>query len=336
MIRDAGAPAPGVAVVGAGSWGRHLVRNYADLGVLRVVCDLEEAALARAAGLCPGARTTRDFESVLRDPEVRGVVIALPAALHFDFARRALAAGKDVCVEKPLALRAREARALTEGARERGSVLMVGHVLRYHPAFVALKRRVEEGGLGEIRRIEASRLDPGSGAPTDASPLWDLAPHDVSMILALAGQAPEDVSAEATDAMGSRDVSLSFSTGLRARVRVSRSHPFRERRFTVTLERGRIVFDDALPWSRKLTVHPAPEAAGIEAAPATVPVPEAEPLREECRHFVECMAARRRPRTDGVEGLQVVEVLERAEASEVPGGLPERVPNRARRDAFVP
>jgi UDP-2-acetamido-3-amino-2,3-dideoxy-glucuronate N-acetyltransferase len=248
------------------------------------------------------------------------VVIALPASLHFRHAVKALRAGKDVCVEKPLALSAGHARELVRIAREEDRVLMVGHLMRYHPAFIALKNLIEGGSLGSIRWIEAIRRDSGEGAPVDASPLWDLAPHDVSMILALTGQVPDDDTAEEARPMGdarlseSPGLALSFPTGIRAFVRVSRTHARKERTFTVITDRARVVFEDTQPWERKLSVYPMPGEPG-EAA---VGVPEhmilapAEPLREECRHFLDCVETRKTPLTDGAEGLRVLEALEYA------------------------
>lgn len=314
---------PGIAVVGAGNWGRNLIRVHAELGSLRSVCDVDEAALSRVRASHPHAKVTRVLDDVLRDPGVRGVVLALPPALHFDFARRALDAGKDVCVEKPLALEASHARILERTAFERARVLMVGHVVRYHPAFVALTSLIESGRYGRILRIEATRRD--SREFDGASALWDLAPHDLSMILRLASQAPAQVSitGPGREGDGPAEIRLSFASGLAARVRVSRVHPRRERTFAATLEKGRLVFDDTEPWERKLAVYRSParaESASVdgEVVEYVTLVPQ-EPLVAECLHFLECMETRRLPMTDGLDGCGVIEVLENAGTSPAHG-----------------
>jgi UDP-2-acetamido-3-amino-2,3-dideoxy-glucuronate N-acetyltransferase len=339
---------PGIAVVGAGNWGRNLLRVYGELGALRAVCDADEEALARARALHPEVHATRNFDDLLEDPGVRGVVIALPASLHFQHAARALRAGKDVCVEKPLALEVAHARMLESLARQGDRVLMVGHLMRYHPAFLEMKARLEGGALGRIRWIESARRDPGASAPADAGPLWDLAPHDLSMVLALTGSDPHavipDDEGQVTSEGNASRFALAFSSGVRATISVSRTHPVKQRVLTVVTDRARLVFDDMEAWDRKLALHAAPGRGGEPAddGPEYVDLVPREPLREECRHFLDCLGTRKSPLTDGKEAIRVLEVLERVSGSVDAGGEPvwgqggRGASNDPVCDAFVP
>src|ERR1700682_1255573 len=183
-----------VAVIGAGYWGKNLVRNFHALDVLATVCDANDETLNRIRQEYSVA-TTKDYDAVLRDPAVDAVVIAAPAAQHHELAMRALHAGKHVFVEKPLALRVEEGKELVELARERNLVLMVGHILEYHPAIIELKRLIQQGHLGKIQYIHSSRLNLGK-LRTEENILWSFAPHDISVILSLLGEVPTRASAQ--------------------------------------------------------------------------------------------------------------------------------------------
>ncbi|NJB68963.1 UDP-2-acetamido-3-amino-2,3-dideoxy-glucuronate N-acetyltransferase [Desulfobaculum xiamenense] len=316
---------PGVAVVGSGYWGRNLVRNFRELGALVRVCDRDEEVLRLFRESAPGVPTGVSLSGVLADEAVRGVVLATPAEMHFTQAREALLAGRHVFVEKPLALDADEGRELAGLAQERGLVLMVGHLLRYHPAFERLAELVDAGALGRINYIYSRRLNLGKIRREENS-LWSFAPHDISMILALAGEEPENVMAVGGNYLHRRiaDVTvthLDFPSGLKAHVFVSWLHPFKEQRLVVVGERAMAVFDDTRPWSEKLALYPhridweGHMPVPTRAEPVYEPVAEAEPLRRECLHFLDCIAQGARPRTDGDEGVRVLRVLNEAQRS---------------------
>jgi len=309
---------PLVAVTGCGYWGKNLVRNFAGLGALGAVCDANPAALSRAKEQYPDIRTTSSYAEVLSDARIRAVAIATPAAEHFAHAREALEAGKDVFVEKPLALTVPDGRALIEMAEKAGRILMVGHLLRYHPGVIKLKELVDGGSLGKIYYVYSNRLNLGKFR-TEENILWSFAPHDISAILYLLGEHPVEVRAHGGNYLDPNraDVTITtlrFPSGVTGHIFVSWLHPYKEQKLIVVGDRGMAVFDDVAK-ERKLTLYnhsvdwvgripiPRPESAQEVAFPAE------EPLRAECQHFLECVATRQRPRTDGAEGLAVLEVL---------------------------
>lgn len=315
-------PVP-VAVIGCGYWGRNLVRNFAELGALAAICDPDQATASQLSARY-GA-PVRALEPMLRDPAIAGVAIAAPAAQHAALATAALEAGKHVFVEKPLALTVPEAEGLCTLAAQRGRVLMVGHLLQYHPAFIALRELVRDGALGRLQYLYSNRLNLGK-VRREEDILWSFAPHDLSMILSLVGQEPVDVTATGGYYLHKTiaDVTtthLTFPGGEQAHVFVSWLHPFKEQRLIVIGDRAMAVFDDAQPWNEKLVLYPhriewretMPVPRRADANP--VPLTEGEPLNLECRHFLDCIASDARPRTDGAEGLRVLRVLARASQS---------------------
>jgi UDP-2-acetamido-3-amino-2,3-dideoxy-glucuronate N-acetyltransferase len=326
-----------VAVVGCGSWGRNLARNFAELGVLAALVDPDGEAikpLIAAHGLC-----ARSLEAVLADSAIDAVAVAAPAALHYVIARRALEAGKHVFVEKPLALHLHEAKELCMLAERLDRRLMVGHLMQYHPAFLELRALLRDGRLGSIQYICSNRLNLGRFR-REENVLWSFAPHDVSMILSLIGAEPDEVSAVGSYHLHAAvaDVTtthLAFPGGERAHIFVSWLHPFKEQKLIVVGTAGMAVFDDGQPWDRKLVLYPHRVAwtedtpLPIAAAAAPVALRAAEPLNLECRHFLDCVRTGARPRTDGREGLGVLRVLARASealvtASAAGGANPER------------
>ncbi len=306
-----------VAVIGCGYWGRNLVRVFSELGALVAVCDAD-LELARQFGTQyqVGALT---FEQVLRAPEIDAVAIATPAITHSDFAEQVLVAGKHVFVEKPIALNVDAAEALNALAIKQGRVLMVGHLLQYHPVFIHLKELVVQGELGRLRHIYSHRLNLGK-VRREENILWSFAPHDVSMILSLVGAEPDNISAVSSFFLHSQvaDVTtthMTFPGGENAHVFVSWLHPYKEQKLVVVGEEGMAVFDDTLEWEQKLLLYrhkilwkngfPTPDRAEAEA----VTVTPAEPLREELAHFLDCIAGKADCRTDGDEGIRVLKVL---------------------------
>jgi UDP-2-acetamido-3-amino-2,3-dideoxy-glucuronate N-acetyltransferase len=267
---------------------------------------------------------TSSFEDVLKDDNIAGVVLATPAATHHNLAREALLAGKDVFVEKPLALKVSDGRELVELADKRGRILMVGHLLRYHPAVVKLKALIDEGKLGKLNYIYSNRLNLGRFR-VEENILWSFAPHDISAMLYLLGERPTQVYAQGGSYLheGIPDVTvttLEFRSGVRGHIFVSWLHPYKEQKFIVVGDRQMAVFDDVHP-DRKLVlfnhavewVGRTPVARMEEGEP--VPFLQEEPLRAECQHFLECIVTRRRPNTDGAEGLRVLEVLDACQQS---------------------
>lgn len=307
-----------IAVIGAGYWGKNLVRNFAELGALAAVVDPDAAVVSDLTARHGGVGRTED--EVLQDPLIQGVAIAAPAPMHYDLARRALLAGKDVFVEKPLALDVAAAEDLVRLAGETGRRLMVGHLLHYHPVFLRLKEMVAAGELGRVLYVYSNRLSLGK-IRREEDVLWSFAPHDLSMVLGLADEEPTSVTAAGTMLFDPRiadtaHVHLEFASGLRGHVFVSWAHPFKEQKLVVIGERGMAVFDDTHPdWGRKLTVYRNPvdtstgSPTAVKVSPEYVEAPAGEPLKAECAHFLACIRDRTKPRTDGEEGVRVLRVL---------------------------
>jgi UDP-2-acetamido-3-amino-2,3-dideoxy-glucuronate N-acetyltransferase len=313
-----------VACIGAGYWGRNLIRNFDSLGALGWVCELDPETRSQLAPHYPKARFTDSLDEILDDPRVAAVAIATPAETHSQIVRSALSKGKDVFVEKPLCLSVAEGRELVQLAAERKKILMVGHLLQYHPAIEKLRELVHGGELGRLEYIYSSRLNLGR-IRREENILWSFAPHDLSVILSLVGQPPDSVRAHGGNYLQERvaDVTvslLSFPNGVRAHIFVSWLHPYKEQKLVVVGDRKMAVFDDMSP-DRKLLIYSheinwknnVPVA--VRAEPEVVPIEMAEPLRVECQHFLDCVETRQTPRTNGEEGLQVLEILERSQQS---------------------
>lgn len=309
-----------VAQIGAGYWGKNLVRTLAELGALGAIVDDDRTQAESLAEQHGGDVAT--FDDVLADERIDAVSIATPAITHFDLASRAIDAGKHVFVEKPMALNPREGNELVRRADARGVTLMVGHLLNYHPAFDELMALVSSGRLGRLRHVYSNRLNFGK-IRREEDILWSFAPHDISMILRIAGESPDDVSCTGTFALHERiaDVTtthLSFPSGLQAHVFVSWLHPFKEQKLVVVGDQAMAVFDDRRPWSEKLMLFEGsvawddgvPIARAVE--PTSIDVPEDEPLKREMRHFLDCVATGATPITDGTEGVNVLDVLAQA------------------------
>ena len=314
-----------VAVVGAGAWGVNLIRNLHSLGVLKAIVDSNPQRLQEICNQFQVDGFTQ-IQSVLERSEINAVVIATPASTHASLAMEALEAGKDVLVEKPLALTVEEAERLVQKAKELGRILMVGHVLEYHPAVQKLKQLIDEGALGRIRYIYSHRLNLGR-IRTEENVLWSFAPHDIALLLRLLGTMPEEVvcHGEAYLNPGVDDVTLTvlrFPNQVQAHIFVSWLHPFKEHRFIVIGDKQMAVFDDTRPWNEKLVLYPhkidwvkgqIPVAHNAKAIP--VELEAKEPLRAECEHFLECIITRKPPLTDGESALKVIRILDAAHKS---------------------
>jgi UDP-2-acetamido-3-amino-2,3-dideoxy-glucuronate N-acetyltransferase len=320
-----GSATPSIAVVGSGYWGKNLVRNYHQLGALNLICDKSKSTLTAFHNQYTGIDTCVAFSEVLNREDIDGVVIATPAETHFHLAREALMAGKHVYVEKPLVLEEDEGRELIERAKEEKRTLMVGHLLQYHPVFVHLKEMAQSGELGRINYIYSNRLNLGK-IRREENILWSFAPHDISMILSIAGEEPEAVYATGGNYLHQRiaDVTtthLKFPSGLQAHIFVSWLHPFKEQKLVVVGENKMAVFDDTKPWAEKLLLYPhkinwhGSEPVPVKGDAEKVDVLQDEPLKLECQHFLECIKTGVKPKTDGEEGLRVLEILNASQRS---------------------
>jgi UDP-2-acetamido-3-amino-2,3-dideoxy-glucuronate N-acetyltransferase len=311
-----------IACIGAGYWGKNLLRNLDDCGVLSWVCETDSARRHQLKSLYPATQFTPHLNEILSDPNVGGVAIATPAETHGELVRRALLADKDVLVEKPLCLSVADGRSLVALAKARHRVLMVGHLLWYHPAVLKLKELIDDGELGRIQYIYSNRLNLGK-IRREENILWSFAPHDVSVILGLVGEMPNRVESQGGNYLHDQiaDVTvslLSFPSGVKAHIFVSWLHPFKEQKLIVVGDRKMAVFDDgedkhklrlyphAIRWKNHLPIANKAEAEPVYVTPA-------EPLRAECLHFLDCIATRRSPRTDGEEALRVLTVLNRCQ-----------------------
>lgn len=327
----ANSPRPAVAVVGAGYWGKNLVRNFAQMQALRTVCDAGQATLQAQAALYPGVRTTTRLEDVLADPEIDGVVLATPAVHHAAHAEQALRAGKHVFVEKPLALEFSQGRALVELAEARGLTLMVGHILEYHPAVRLLHELIQAGELGRLLYLYSNRLNLGK-VRTEENILWSFAPHDIAILTRLVGAEPVEVTAAGQSYLqaGIPDVtltSLTFADEVRGHIFVSWLHPSKEQKLVVIGDRKMAVFDDmAREGKLKLYDKGIEWRAGLpvprQSAETTLYFDETEPMRLECEHFLTCIRSGQAPLTDGRSGLRVLKVLQASQRSLDRGGAP--------------
>jgi predicted dehydrogenase len=310
-----------IAVIGCGYWGKNLVRNFAQLGVLRVICDASYTTV-KSLGEQFSVPCVTEFQQVLSLADVQAVVIATPAPTHADLVIQALAAGKDVFVEKPLALTLDDALAIQALANKSDRILMVGHLLEYHPALVRLRQLVADGKLGKLQYLYSNRLSFGK-VRTEENVLWSFAPHDICNILGFTGELPGRVQAFGSSFDAAEDfctINLEFASNIKAHIFVSWLHPFKEHRLVVVGDRGMAVFDD-VSTDAKLSVYPQRvEFQGHlpvlhKDAKQIISLPQAEPLLLECQHFLHCINNRQQPITDIKNGIDVLTVLQSAQAS---------------------
>ena len=338
MAKSGKVKATQVAVIGCGYWGKNLIRNYHNLGALKLICDKNETALDAFRSQYADVETCIALTDVLTRNDIAGVVISSPAETHFSIARESLLADKNVFVEKPLTLREEEARELITLAKERNKVLMVGHLLQYHPVFIRLRELASSGELGRINYIYSHRLNLGK-IRREENILWSFAPHDISMILALAEEEPESVMSTGGNYLHQKiaDVTtthLEFPSGLRAHIFVSWLHPFKDQKLVIVGDRKMAVFDDTRPWNDKLLLYPHEikwknhMPVPTKADPERVDIPEEEPLRQECQHFLACVSKGSKPITDGSEGLKVLKILNASQASLNEHGKKNYLPTR--------
>jgi predicted dehydrogenase len=318
-----------IGVAGLGYWGPNLARNFRELpgSDLRWLCDGSEAARDKAAAHFPGVRVTAELDDLLADPELDAVALATPVPSHADLAVRVLEAGKHCFVEKPLAQSVADAERAVAAAARAGKILMVGHLLEYHPGVLALKGLADSGELGDIYYIYGNRLNLGK-LRADENALWSLGAHDVSVVLTLAGEEPSEAVAHGESYVrpGVEDVVfayLRFPSGLAAHLHLSWLDPHKERRFTVVGANKMATFDD-MAVDSKITVYDKgfdedPQGYGewvLRNRETYSPqLPAVEPLRVECQEFLDSIEQGRAPRSDGASGLRVVRVLEQLQNS---------------------
>ncbi|WP_457938616.1 Gfo/Idh/MocA family protein [Mesorhizobium sp. 10J20-29] len=307
---------PRIAVLGCGYWGSNHIRTLKALGALHAVSD---ANGARAEGFASEQSCLAiSPDELFSREDVDGIVMALPPQYHADLAIRAVEAGKDVLVEKPIALTVADGERAVAAANANKRVFMVGHVLRFHPAFERLKELIDAGELGEVKYIHSHRLGLGK-FHTENDALWDLAPHDLSMILAITGSEPIEVRGEGAALLDHLSdfahLHMRFPNGMRSHLFTSRLNPYRERRLTVVGTKSMAVFDDVEPWEKKLAVyrHAVWQDSGQWAftnnEPSYVEVEQGMPLTRELEHFLSCMKTRSAPRTSGEEAVAVLRIL---------------------------
>ncbi|MFH1888967.1 MAG: Gfo/Idh/MocA family oxidoreductase [Candidatus Omnitrophota bacterium] len=313
-----------VAVIGSGYWGKNLVRVFSQSGVLHTVCDTAPERLEAVKKDYPEVNVTASYTDILKNKDIKAAVVATPAESHYRLTKELLLAGKDVFVEKPLSLTVNDAVELEELAEKKKAIIMVGHVLEYHPAIKKLKEFMEAGELGRIQYIYSNRLNLGK-IRREENILWSFAPHDISAILLLLNEMPESVSSFGGNYLH-RDIadvtlsSMNFSSGVKGHIFVSWLHPYKEQKLVVVGDKKMAVFDDVaekyklrlfshkINWIGRVPVPRKEDAENIEFKME-------EPLLLECSHFIECLKNRRKPMTDAKSALRVLSVLEACQES---------------------
>ena len=316
-----------IGLVGLGYWGPNLARNFDELAELRWLCDASPDALERYGKRYPQSRLSENLDELLADPELDALVVATPAATHFELAKRALEAGKHVLVEKPPAMNAADAEELCATAEERQLVLMPGHLLLYHPAVRAVKELVDAGELGDVFCVYSNRQNLGK-IRTDENALWSLGVHDLSVVLHLLDEEPSEMWAHGNSFLtpGVEDVVfcyLRFPSGKIAHMHLSWLDPHKMRRITVVGKEKMVVFDD-MELERKVTIYekgpwqPTETYGEWQTRTGDIFSPKIasdEPLRLECRHFLDLVAGEGDAQRAAQDGLAVVRVLEQLQAS---------------------
>jgi len=341
-VNDSISKMPSLAVIGCGHWGKNLVRHFRQIGCLQMVCDFKHSGRRTAAELAHDVEVVSSSEEVLQS-NLSAVVIATPAETHYELARRALESGKDVLVEKPLALTYDQGLDLVKFAEDCRRILMVGHVLEYHPAIVRLRELIREGELGKLCYISSNRLNLGK-VRREENILWSFAPHDIAIILRLMGSMPFQVAAHGGSYVQANiaDVTVThllFDNGVRAHIYVSWLHPYKEQRLVIIGSRKMASFDDV---SKQLVLYdqrvevkegqPIP----IRGEGEVVGFADAEPLLLECRAFLDAIITRQPPLTDGRSGQRVLQVLQAAQRSLIMNGEPMTLPQERLMERGLP
>ncbi len=330
-----------VGVVGLGAWGWNVARSFAELGECELVtcCDMDPKRTAAAQKSWPSVTIAKDFDEMLKQDSIEAVVISAPAVTHYELTKKALLADRDVLVEKPFTLKVRDAEELAELAEKKSRVLMVGHLLEYHPVVRKLKKMIQDGELGDIFYIYTQRVNLGR-IRGDENALWSFAPHDISQILYMLNMQPTDVSVRGQSFIqpGIEDVvflSLYFENRIMAHIHLSWLDPHKVRKTTIVGANKMVVFDDTEA-SEKLRIYnnhaevPQVRSYGdsIQVRFGDIVIPRVEttePLKIECRHFIDCVRTRSTPLSDAQDGLRVIRILEAAQKSMELDGVPVRI-----------
>lgn len=334
-----------VVVIGGGYWGKNLIRIFHELDSLQGIFDPIQETVSEIRARYPWIATYGSLEELLQHPEISAVAIASPSETHYRLAKEALLAGKDVFVEKPLALSWEEGLELAELSKRLNRILMVGHLLEYHPAILKLKALIDDGELGKVHYIYSNRLNLGK-IRREENILWSFAPHDISAMLLLLNELPIAVSAHGGSYLqqGISDVTVSildFQSGVRGHIFVSWLHPYKEQKLIVVGERKMALFNDVskdeklvlfrhnIEWKNRIPI-PKKEEAEV------IPLPAVEPLKEECQHFLDCLRTRHPPKTDGTNGVNVLKVLKACQTSLETGGAIVQLEDNQRRSFAHP
>ena len=321
-----------IAVIGSGYWGINLVRNFNELGVLGLVCDQSVSSLDKTREISPSIKTASNYKDVLDDENISGVVIATPAITHHKLALEFLRAGKDVLVEKPLSLNIDDGYNLVKYANANNRILMVGHVLEYHPAIIKIQQIISKGDIGDLHYVYSNRLNFGK-VRKEENILWSFAPHDIAIMLRIIGKMPVLVSATGAEYLTPSvpDVTLtnlSFKNKIKGHIHVSWLHPFKEHRLVVIGSQKMITFDDV---SKNLSLYDQHvqiknnSLTPISGNVSDISYQNKEPLKIECEAFVEAIKTRKKPLTDGESGLKVIQVLAAAQNSVTKHGVPMKI-----------
>jgi len=311
-----------LGLIGGGYWGKNLIREFNNCGVLHTICDINDEAIKKYNDLYPHVKTTKNWDDVLNDSTITAVCVALPAHIHYSFSKKSLLAGKDVYVEKPITLDIKEAEELVKIAKEKNKILMVGHLLHYHPCIQKIKKIISEGKIGKVKNIVANRLNLGIFRVQE-NVLWSFAPHDISVVLSLCDdELPDSVFCSGKDYI-TKDIHDVTNSILKYKdkyinINVNWLNPYKEQKMSIVGDKGMILFDDTskdnkltffpkyLEFSSDLNSHPKPvKNNGIKVDVDL----STSPLLKECQHFVQCCLDRSTPITDGAEGLRVLKVL---------------------------
>ncbi len=316
-----------IAIIGAGYWGKNLVRNFHQLGVLKTICDGAQSIREEMAKTYPDVAVTDNLNTILKDKAIKGVVIAAPAVFHFEIAEKALDAGKHVFVEKPLSLNQTDGEKLVRLAAQKQKTLFVGHILHYHAAVIRLKEMIKNGKIGRLQYIYSRRLSLGK-IRREENILWSFAPHDISIILSLTGEEPSYIDSVGSNFLHARiaDVTmtnLKFPSGIGAHIFVSWLNPYKEQKLVIVGSSGMLVFDDTEPIETKLVLYPhtinwqngLPVPNKAESIPVDLNDIWEEPLKAECKAFLHSIKTNAKPITSGEEGLRVLKILELSQQS---------------------
>ena len=306
-----------IAVIGCGQWGKNLVRNFSELGALSSICDPNTEIVNKYTNQFKVKNFL--FSEIINDPNVKGVALTVPAELHASMAIEAMNKGKHVFVEKPLAMNVTEAELMIATAKKNNVKIMVGHLLQFHPIFNTIKKMVKKGEIGKLKYIYSNRLGFGK-VRSQEDVIWSFAPHDISMILSLVDESPEFVRTNSAYVLqknlaDAATILMEFKSGLKSQISVSWINPYKEVKLIISGENAMIVFDDTKPWNEKLAIYPYEVVSykkNINLKKTYVKyleIPEEEPLKIECQHFLDVVEKNIKPLTDGAEGLKVIKVL---------------------------